>query len=71
MMADLGEIQRKLDSDRAVYLRYLSDPVGVLAEHGVILSRQQAFELQHSIMMFFSRKGRNEAASLARESRDG
>jgi hypothetical protein len=67
-MADLGEIQRKLDSDRAVYRRYLSDPIGVLAEHGVILAPQQAFELQHSIMTFFSRQARNEAASVARES---
>ncbi len=66
-MADFGEIHRKLDSDRALYRRFLLDPVRVLAEHGVTLSPQQAFEFQHAIMTFFARKGRNEAVNIARE----
>jgi hypothetical protein len=66
-MADFGEIHRKLDSDRALYRRFLLDPVEVLREHGVTLSPQQAFEFQHSIMTFFSRKGPNEGGSPARE----
>jgi hypothetical protein len=66
-MADFGEIHRKLDSDRALYRRFLLDPVAVLAEHGVTLAPQQAFEFQHSIMTFFSGKGRNDAVNIARE----
>jgi hypothetical protein len=41
--------------------------VEALREHGVTLSPQQAFEFQHSIMTFFSRKGPNEGGSPARE----
>jgi hypothetical protein len=69
-MADIGEIQRKLDNDRALYRRFLTDPVGVLAAEGVVLNPQQAFELQYSIMTS-ARPVRNGAGGRARESRDG
>jgi len=49
-MADLGEIQKKFDSDRGLRDRFLLDPVGVLKEQGIVLGPQQAFELQYSVL---------------------
>ena len=49
-MADLGEIQKKFDSDRGLRDRFLSDPIGVLREQGIVLGPQQAFELQYSLL---------------------
>jgi hypothetical protein len=70
MMADLGEIQRKFETDQALYRRFLSDPVGVLREHGVILTPQQGFELQYSIMRS-TRSVTVAITSRAGESQDG
>jgi hypothetical protein len=70
MMADLGEVQRKFETDRALYNRFLSDPVGVLRELGVILTPQQGFELQYSIMRS-TRPMEAAITSLAGESQDG
>jgi hypothetical protein len=51
-MANFGEIQTKFDSDPALCKRFLLDPVGVLAELGVVLAPQQAFQLQQDVMNF-------------------
>jgi hypothetical protein len=69
-MADLGEIQRKFETDRDLYLRFLSDPVGVLRKHGVLLTPQQGFELQYSIMRS-TRPVRAAITSRGGESQDG
>jgi len=54
-MADFGELQRRFDNDPALCKRFLSDPVGVLAEHDVILDPQHAFQLQQDVMNFTKR----------------
>jgi len=53
-MANFGEIQTKFDSDPALCKRFLLDPVGVLAEQGITLAPQQAFQLQQDVMNFTS-----------------
>ena len=49
-MANFAEIQTNFDNDPALCKRFLQDPVGVLAELGVVLAPQQAFQLQQDVM---------------------
>jgi hypothetical protein len=48
-MADFANIQTQFDNDPALGKRFLSDPVGVLSQHGLQLSPQQAFNLQQAV----------------------
>jgi hypothetical protein len=48
-MADFSDIQTKFDNDPALAKQFLSDPIGVLRQHGVQLSPQQMFEVQKSV----------------------
>jgi hypothetical protein len=54
-MADFGELQKKFDNDPDLCKRFLSDPVGVLAENDVVLAPQHAFKLQQDVMNFTRR----------------
>jgi hypothetical protein len=51
-MADFTKLQQKFDSDPDLCKRFLSDPVGVLAENDITLSPQQAFRLQQEVADF-------------------
>jgi len=48
-MADFADIQAKFDSDPDLAKRFMSDPIGVLSQHGVQLSPQQAFNVQQAV----------------------
>jgi hypothetical protein len=48
-MADFADLQAKFDSDPALGKQFLSDPIGVLSQHGVQLSSQQAFNVQQAV----------------------
>jgi hypothetical protein len=51
-MGDFAKLQEKLDADPDLARRFLSDPVGVLADSDVKLSPQQAFRLQQEVAEF-------------------
>jgi hypothetical protein len=51
-MADLARLQERFDNEPELCNRFLSDPVGVLAENDVALSPQQAFQLQQDVLDF-------------------
>ena len=51
-MADLARLQQRFDNEPELCKRFLSDPVGVLAENDVVLSPQQAFQLQQDVLDF-------------------
>jgi hypothetical protein len=51
-MADFAGLQQKFDGDPELCKRFLSDPVGVLAENNITLSPQQAFRLQQDVEEF-------------------
>jgi hypothetical protein len=48
-MADFASIQAQFDQDPTLKQRFLSDPIGVLNQHGVQLSPQQAFNVQQAV----------------------
>jgi hypothetical protein len=51
-MADFARLQEKFDNEPELCKRFLSDPVGVLAENDIVLSPQQAFQLQQDVLDF-------------------
>ncbi len=51
-MADLARLQERFDNEPELCTRFLSDPVGVLAENDIVLSPQQAFQLQQDVLDF-------------------
>ena len=53
-MADFADIQTKFDADPALRRKLLADPVGVLAQHGITLTPQQAFRLQQDVHDFMA-----------------
>jgi hypothetical protein len=62
-MADFADIQAQLHNDPALAKRFLSDPVGVLHQHGVQLSPQQTFNL-HKAVAEVTRPGAPTQAAL-------
>lgn len=48
-MADLGNIQKKLNEDKAFQEQFMNDPSGTLEKEGIILSDDMKEELEKSI----------------------